>query len=142
MGQMASEIEGSLHNQLYVRVASINHGIERLRVQLNALRQGFPSEAATQAASSVPIQDYIDTKVESMLTQIEGMTEDLDVVTGSFQGFTPRVLVMASVTEKSTGIKKSTAYTLIFLVAIFLGIFVVIGSSFAARVRERMASRS
>jgi hypothetical protein len=70
------------------------------------------------------------------------MAEDLDVVTGSLQNFTPRVLVAASVTEKSTGIKKSVAYSLIVMLAIFLSIFVVVGSAFVARVRERMASRS
>jgi hypothetical protein len=141
-GMMASEIESSLHSQLYVRIASIDRGIERLRAKLVALQQGVTSEAASQTFSSYPTQDYINPKLEDMLTQIEDMAEDLDVVTGSLQNFTPRVLVAASVTEKSTGIKKSVAYSLIVVLAIFLGIFVVIGSAFVARVRERMASRS
>jgi len=139
---MASEIQSPVYSKLYVRVASANREMELLRAKLIALQQEVTSETAAQTSSSYPKQNDISKKLGSMMVQIDGISKDLDVVTRSFQHFTPRVLIAASVAEKSTGIKKSTAYTLIVLLAMFLGIFVVIGDSFVARVRERMESRS
>ena len=60
----------------------------------------------------------------------------------AIQRFNPQVLVLAEVSVKTTGMSKSIAYSLIILLAIFLGILVAVGSAFVAKVKERMASRS
>jgi hypothetical protein len=141
-GQVVSEIESAPDSQLYIRVSSINRGIEGLRSQLVDLKQELRSDSASKTLAGQPIRDKISTRLEIMSERLDDVSDNLAVLNLSFQDFNPRVLVDASVTEKSTGIKKSVAYSLIVMLAIFLSIFVVVGSAFVARVRERMASRS
>ena len=80
-------------------------------------------------------------RLDTIILEIDEISEELELLEAILLEIKPRVVVVASVSEKVSGMKKSVAYSLIILLAIFLAIFIVVGGAFAARVKERMAGR-
>jgi hypothetical protein len=143
--QIVSQVRASASPSLAwinSRMSEMNSRIEHLRMLSTELQKELGSDTVSQTLSDRAFQESIYGKLQSITAETRIMADELEVLNSTFGKIDPRVLVQAEVSEKSTGIKKTTAYVLILFLALFLGIFIVIGNSFAARVRERMASRS
>jgi len=129
---------GSLREELLV---SVNDGVRRLRNQLNGFYRGLRHDDDMQTLSKQADSAARNIRLDTIILEIDEISEELELLEAILLEIKPRVVVVASVSEKVSGMKKSVAYSLIILLAIFLAIFIVVGGAFAARVKERMAGR-
>jgi hypothetical protein len=130
-------LEGSLREQL----VALDNGVRRLKILLNDFSPGIRRDDDALSLSKQAGSTSADMRLDTIMLEIDGISAKLKSMEANLPTINPRVVVVGSVSEKVSGIKKSTAYALIILLALFLALLVVAGSAFAARVKERMAVR-
>jgi len=143
--RIIAEINDSLansQNELLVNLSTLNLESERLRELTAELQRELSAEDVEHAYTSRSNRHSIDTTLEDISAEIDRMSVIHGVLKSKVQNLNPRELVVAGIVENTSSSKRLLAYATIVVVALFFGIFVVVGNSFAARVRERMASRS
>ena len=80
--------------------------------------------------------------LERIRLEFDNISEGIKMLRSGIMSLNPRALVTAKVVQRSVGVRAKLAYVVIVSFSLFLGIFVVVGSSFLAKVRQRKAARS
>ena len=145
LAQIVTKLENTpfhLNDDLENKSESINRGVIRLRSLMRDLDDLLRRDDNTQLFSSPSIQDDVNTRLTLLTAQIDELSQSVSTLDLGQQKVHPRVLAAASVSQKTAGLKKSVAYVLICLLAVFLAIIIIVGSTFAAKVKERMSVRS
>jgi hypothetical protein len=143
-GQIVSELKSSPHalnSAMHEQFASIDDGLNRLRYLISALDRGLRKDEHSQSSSSQSIPENVNARLDNMMVSIDELSAHFAVLESTLLQVNPRVVIASSVSENISGVKKSTAYSVIIVLAVFLAIFIVVGGAFAARVKERMAGR-
>ena len=143
--QIVSDIKippRSVLKQTRDQLSSIQVGVTRLRSLVHDLEGELQHDVHLNASPNQTPENKSTLNLDEVGAEIYLLSEDIISMMMNFWRLNPRVLIAAEVSEKTAGVKKPMAYSVIIVLGIFLGIFVVIANGFVARVKERMASRS
>ncbi len=142
---IVSELESSsreLNASLRKRFNELKGGVALMQGKMEGLAVALGRNAVAQTSSNQPGQIEINIKMADLSSQIFETAKNLDSLGLILRDINPRVLEVASLSERTVAVNKSTAYSLIIILAVFAGIFVILVESFASRVRDRVAGRS
>ena len=140
--EIYSELIGSsysLSGDISGRIYSLNRSVISLQRVTSDLDL-WPG-AETQDAASQSFRDQLDRRKKQITTELDSLSIDLKYIESTMPKVEPRILVKGQISDKTVGMKSSTAYSLIIFLAFFLAIFIVVGATFVAKVQDRMAGR-
>ncbi len=146
--QLVEQIYTELSNSSYSLSGKFGDRLEMLNRSVTRLRQlirGLDREAGLiTEPRDVSYQLFLNQLGERKIAvsnELDDLSLELSYLESVFRSVEPSILVRAEVSSKTVGIKPSTAYSLIILLAIFLAIFIVVGAAFMSKVQKRMAGR-
>jgi len=143
--QIVSELKSSsreLNADLHNRFNELVGGVARMQDMMEGLKAVVWRYVAAQLLSNQPDQVEINIKMGDLSAQIFKAAKDLNGLGLILRDINPRVLEVASMSERTVSRKKLMAYSLIIMLSVFAGILVILVDSFASRVKDRVAGRS
>ena len=93
------------------------------------------------AASNSSLRNQLYDRKNYLTTELGRLSTDVNYLESTLSNFEPSILIKGQVSSKIIGIKPRTAYSLIFVLAIFLALVIVVGSAFVSKVQDRLAGR-
>jgi hypothetical protein len=146
--QLVEQIYAELNNSTYSlsgdissNLASLNNSAARLQQLISALDREAGLTVDPQDVSYQLFLNQLESRKNGLSKELDDLTISLNDLESALTLFEPHIAVKGQVSSKATGIKPGTAYTLIFVLAVFLAIFIVIGAAFVSKVQDRMAGR-
>jgi hypothetical protein len=146
--QLVEQIHAELNNSSYSlsgdissSLASLNNSAARLQQLISALDREAGLTADPQDVSYQLFLNQLEARKEGLSKELDVLTRSLNYLESALTLFKPHIAVKGQVSGKTTGIKPTTAYVLIFVLAIFLAIVIVVGSAFVSKVQDRLAGR-
>ena len=147
--QLVEQIYSELSNSSYSLSGDIGSSLVALKRSVTSLQQSIYAmdrEAElTGEPRDVSYQLFLNQLRErksGLSKELDSLSMELNYLESALPSFEPRILVKGQVSGKTVGIKSSTAYSLIIVLALFLAIFIVVAAAFASKVRARMAERA
>jgi hypothetical protein len=143
--KIVSELKSSsreLNADLHYQFNELGGGVAQMQDMMEGLKAVVRRNAAVQNLSNQPNQIEINVKMGDLSAQLIETAKGLKVLGLMLRDINPRALDVASISERSIGMKKPIAYSLIIILSIFAGIVVILVDSFASRVKDRVAGRS
>jgi hypothetical protein len=122
-------------------IYSLNRSVISLRRLMSELDQELRADAESQDSSSQSLRTQPGQRRNYITTELDSLSIDLKYLESALTSPEPRILVRGQVSGKTVGMKSSTAYSLIIVLAFFLAIFIVVGAAFVSKVQDRMAGR-
>jgi hypothetical protein len=125
-----------------VRNAIFSHKskIINLKELIYTLEQELFNRANSQVTSDQPFQVDIALRKINIKSKIDLLTNKIQFLESKPPNTGSLVLLKAGVSQNSPPrLKKSTAYSMILMLSLFLALFLTIGDIFAKKVKERIA---
>jgi hypothetical protein len=146
--QLVEQIYAELNNSTYSlsgdissSLASLNNSAARLQHLISALDREAGLTLDPQDVSYQLFLNQLESRKNGLSKELDGLTISLNDLESELTLFEPHIAVKGQVSSKTVGIKPTTAYVLIFVLAFFLAIFIVVGSAFVSKVQDRLAGR-
>jgi hypothetical protein len=146
--QLVEQIYAELNNSSYSlsgeissSLASLNNSAARLQQLISALDREAGLTADPQDVSYQLFLNQLESRKNGLSKELDDLTILLNDLESELTLFEPNIAVKGQVSSKTVGIKPSTAYALIFVLAVFLSIFIVVGAAFVSKVQDRLAGR-
>ena len=122
-------------------LASLNVSAVRLQQLISALDRDAGLTADPQDVSYQLFLNQLEARKNGLSKELDDLTISLNDLESALTLFEPHIAVSGQVSSETAGIKPRTAYSLIFMLAIFLALVIVVGSAFVSKVQDRMAGR-
>ena len=146
--QLVEQIYAELENSSYSLSGDIGGSLDLLNRSVTRLRQlirGLDPEAGlTVESRDVSYQlllNQLGERNNAVSKELDNLSIELNYLESALRSVEPRILAKGQVSGNTVGIKPSTAYRLIIVLAFFLAIFIVVGVAFISKVQDRMAGR-
>jgi hypothetical protein len=121
---------------------SVKSRIVNLKGLIITLEQDLLNRDNSQVMPNQLLQDEIALRKANIQSEIDILTERTKYLELTLSNTGSLVLLKTGVSQNSSGLKKSKAYSIILMLALFLALFLTIGVIFSRKVKERMAAGS
>jgi hypothetical protein len=115
--------------------------VTSLQKSINAIDREAELTGEPREVSYQLFLNQLRERKSGLSKELDSLSIELNYLESVLPSFEPRILVKGQVSGKTVGMKSSTAYSLIIVLAFFLAIFIVVGAAFVSKVQDRMAGR-
>jgi hypothetical protein len=144
--QLVEQIYSELSNSSYSLTGDIGSSLVTLKRSVTSLQQWINAISREAELTGEPrdvsyqlFLNQLRERKNGLSKELDSLSMELNYLESALPSFEPRILVKGQVSGKTVGLKSSTAYSLIIILAFFLAISIVVGVAFVSKVQDRMA---
>ena len=132
-------LSGGISNSLF----SLNNSTARLQQLISALDREAGLTLDPQDVSHQLLINQLEARKNGLSKELDDLTISLNKLESALTLFEPHIALKGQVSSEtvSSKSKSTTAYVLIFMLAFFLALFIVVGAAFVSKVQARLAGR-